>query len=115
MMVTDHITLDVCTDCYFAYHEGDYTQKPEHDRQPWGLYDLADGTPTMTARGISPGLMASEHAEDCACRTSNGDEECTYDGECEQTTFSHSRCDACGSTLAGTRHAMTQFYEESAS
>jgi hypothetical protein len=105
-------TLWVCTTCYFAYHEGDYTRKPEDESQPWGLYDLADGTPTMTSRGISSGLMASEHADDCAFRTSNGDEDCTWDGECEQITFSRSSCEACGSHLAGTRHAMTQFYEE---
>lgn len=114
-MARDSITLWVCTTCYFAYHEGDYNQKPDDDTPPWALYDLADGTPTMTARGISSGLMASEHAEDCDFRLSNGDLECTWDGECETTTFSRSFCDACGSRLAGTRHGMTQFYEEAGS
>lgn len=105
-------TLWVCTTCFFAYHEGDYNQKPDDDVQPWALYDLSDGSPTLTARGISSGLMASEHADDCAFRTSDGQEDCTWDGECEQITFSRSRCDACGTHLAGTRHAMTEFYEE---
>ena len=111
--VTDHIQLWACTDCYFAYNEGDYTQKPDMHCQPFALFDLSDGTHTLLMRGISPGLMASEHAEDCAFRTSDGDEPCTYDGECEQISFSTRRCDTCGCHLSGTRHAMTQTYEES--
>lgn len=113
--MTETLTVWVCTTCYFAYHEGDYTQKPDDDRQPWGLLDLSDGTPTITMRGYSSGLMASEHAEDCAFRTSNGEEPCTWDGECEQITFSRSSCGTCGTHLAGTRHAMTLTYEESPS
>lgn len=108
--IREYTTLWVCTDCFFAYHEGDYTRKPEHDEQPFALYDLADGTPTMTDRGISSGLMAAEHADDCAFRTSDGQDECTWDGECETTTFSWAPCHACGSTLGGTRHGMTHIY-----
>lgn len=114
-MTWDTITLWVCTDCYFAYHEGDYTKTDEMHCQPWAHYDLADGAPTMTSRGITSGLMPDEHAEDCAFRTSKGREDCTYDGECEQRTFSTYRCDTCGCHLAGTRHGMTQTYQESAS
>lgn len=106
------LTLWVCTDCYFAYHNGDYTKPDDGHCQPWGRYDLADGTPTMTNRGISSGLVASEHADDCEFRTSNGQDPCTWDGECEQITFSRSSCDTCDCHLAGTRHAMTHTYQE---
>lgn len=111
----DHATLWVCTECYFAYHNGDYTKPDEAHCQPWAKYDLADGTPTMTSRGISSGLMASEHPVDCAFHTSKGEEPCTWDGECEHQTFSTSRCDTCDCHLAGDRFAMTVIYQESTS
>jgi len=112
--VTDFIQLWVCVDCYFAYHNGDYNKTDEMCCQPFGLHDLSDGTPVMAHRGFSSGLMADEHADDCAFRTSNGTEPCTWGGECEQISFSTRPCDTCGCHLSGTRHAMTQTYEESA-
>jgi hypothetical protein len=103
--MSDTITLWVCVDCHLAYHEGEYT--PEEDVQPWSLLDLSDGTPTLITRGIFPGLPNTEHSEDCAFRA-DPDQECTWDGECEHNSFSWTRCDGCGSTLGGDRHAFTQ-------
>lgn len=107
-MTRDTITIQVCTDCYFAHHGVLETPLDELDPKPWALY----GDETID---VTSGLMASEHAEDCAFRTSNGEEPCTWEGECETTDFSTSRCDGCGQHLAGTRHAMTQWYEEAGS
>lgn len=107
-MTAETYTLWVCTDCHFAYHEGDYT--PTEDATPWGLLDLSDGTPPLLMRGIYSGLLNSEHAEDCARRTDD-DAECSFDGECEHMTFSWSACDGCGSRLGGDRHAYTQVAE----
>ncbi len=101
------IPLWVCPDCYFAYREGDYTKTDEHDRQPWGLFDLQDGSPTIHSQ-VFDGLMPEEHCDGCDFHASNGDEPCNWDRECEWDDFSRSACDACGSTLAGTRYGMSQ-------
>lgn len=84
-------TLWVCQDCLFADVNGsapDYTP----DREPW--CEISDD------RELSVGLVAEEHE----CDFEAGEwEECS----CEVREFSWRRCDGCGSTLGGSRHAFT--------
>ena len=47
---------------------------------------------------LSYGMGRDEHNPEC-----DPDDDC----ECEQITFSWSRCEGCGSTLGGSRHAFT--------
>lgn len=102
-------TIWVCIDCYFAYHDGDYT--PTDSATPFALFDLSDGARAIH-QYVSPGLFASQHSSDCDMHIHNGDAECSFDGECERDTFSSRACDACGSILAGTRDAMTVWESE---
>lgn len=82
--------LWVCTCCLFA-RESEGCADHKCDRTPWNLEPDTD---------ITAGLMDSEH--EC-CQPWDEESEC----ECERITFSKASCDACGSKLAGTRHAYT--------
>ena len=106
-MSTETITLWVCVDCYHAYHEGDYT--PTDQATPWSLFDLTDGAPTIGSQ-VTAGRMLGDG--DCPHRADDPDDAAAVQDhaeECEHRTFSTSRCDGCGSHLAGDRHAMTQW------
>lgn len=84
------VTIWVCTDCEAVHANGEIGD-PDHtpDREPLGLLDGQD---------VSLGMTFDEH--ECEAP---GEVEC----ECEQTTFSWSRCEGCGSQLGGARAAMT--------
>jgi hypothetical protein len=87
----------VCVDCMFMHANGECSENP--DRVPLNLLEGQD---------VSLGMAAEEHYEDCDFRVSRacGDvADCNLD--CESQTFSFHRCEGCGSTLGGTRHAMT--------
>ena len=85
-------TIWVCVDCLLA-REGDGTESP--DREPWGL---------LKGEQITLGMMQSEHTNDSEdCLTS----EC----DCVFRAFDTSDCEACGSRLAGERHAYTLWTE----
>jgi hypothetical protein len=62
---------------------------------------LIDGPGELTA-----GLMANEHDSECPNIT-NGQWTGEADCECERLTFSWQRCEGCGSTLGGSREALT--------
>lgn len=81
----------VCDDCMLARECGEPTEYC--DREPWGEIPTAD---------VEAGLD---------CGIPNHHWECADDHyeNCEQQDFSWSRCDGCGSTLGGTRHAYTVF------
>jgi hypothetical protein len=65
-------------------------------RIPWSEVSfLAGYTVTM-------GLASDEHEKN-GCTEGDREEGC----DCETNTFSKSRCDGCGSWLAGERHAFT--------
>lgn len=103
-------TIWACADCYEAHH-GLMDEWPDDrvpDRTPLALVDDAD---TVTS-----GALPEEHAPDCELRKVAeaglaDNVSCTYDEECETVTFSWSHCPGCGSTLGGTRHALTIWSE----
>lgn len=93
MTTTTSTTIWVCLDCYFAHHgygDGELGYTP--DREPLSL--IGD-----SARVFS-GMTWDEHECDPVERESNG---C----ECDEMTFSWHPCQGCGSTLGGSRHALT--------
>lgn len=54
-------------------------------------------------------VIGGEHDEDCPNMRDGewvGDTDCN----CETREFSRSTCDTCGTTLAGSRHAITYLY-----
>lgn len=81
----------VCVDCYFAHHGFN-----EHERGEDYPAETLSRIPTDA--DVSSGMMRDEHADDC-----DPEDEC----DCETQDFSSSWCDGCGSTLAGSRHALT--------
>lgn len=105
MITREGYTVWVCVDCYFA-HEGVSSDERGED-YPADVLSLISDSADVTS-----GLLAEEHAEDCPVFPVladgsrggfNGSAEC----ECECRDFSWSRCDGCGSTLGGSRHALT--------
>jgi len=94
-MTTEPIALIwVCQRCLFDdSHGGDGIA-------PWSL---ETGEVTM-------GMLAAEHADDCPVRIT-GEWPDNYECECERRDFSWRRCDGCGSTLGGERHAFTVWAE----
>lgn len=90
MTARETYTIWVCVDCmqHAANGECGGCDDEQHDRPPLGLLDGVECT---------LGLIADEH-------------ECDPDGplcECEDVEFSWHQCEGCGSTLGGSRHAMT--------
>lgn len=100
-------TMWVCQCCMFTHANGECCDSDEHGgdgREP--LSQVA------SYEQVTSGLPSSEHEDDCLQRRVRwadlpGDDEC----ECETDTFSWSTCGGCGSTLGGTRHAMTVFQD----
>lgn len=91
----EHATLWVCEDCYATANglDDDITAP---DREP---LSLIGGDAEVTS-----GLVQNEHDPACTVYVLGwmGDE-C----ECERRTFSWSPCQGCGSTLGGSREALT--------
>jgi hypothetical protein len=111
----EHATLWVCVDCYLTHHgvrddsnDGTFPVHPDArfytsadtytipDREPLSLVSDADE--------LSAGMMWDEH--ECDRDSWDDGNEC----ECELMTFTWARCDGCGSTLGGERHALTVWY-----
>lgn len=89
---------NVCVDCTMLLANG---ETPDG----WGEFETAEWMQRINAKTgmceVTLGMMASEHADGCdALETGN-------DCQCEQTDFSTSPCDLCGSPLAGARNAVT--------
>lgn len=95
----NYAILWVCIDCMLMHANGETSNALEEpEREPWGL--LNDGEhPSM-------GLYSEDHSDACTPADREGDG-CS----CETDTFSTSRCDGCGSTLHGERHAFTLDYD----
>lgn len=84
-------TLWVCVDCLLVRETGESTEAP--DREPWTALPDADvtlGALCEIDKGEHYATDPDGHAE-----------------ECERLSFSRLACDACGSALAGERHAYT--------
>jgi hypothetical protein len=97
---TNHATIWVCVDCHFTYHGVDDEPHPDAwSREP--------------ASTVTPGLVASEHLADCP-NVDHDTGEWLGMGDCpgcEDIDFSWSRCEGCGSTLGGSRHAYTVWWD----
>lgn len=115
--MTDHFTLWVCTDCYMVHCNGESENMEPDAPTPWEAFFERGNVGELTA-----GLLAEEHHEDCDYRNSMAAKEtaetfnvdvaensevfdCNLD--CEHDDFSWQRCGGCGSTLGGTRDAVT--------
>ena len=96
------VTLWVCADCLMSEATGSVSDDPDYvpNREPWGL--IADSDE------ITAGLVREEHD----CGYEDHDEAWPDYCECEQREFSWSACDACGSTLGGSRDAYTLWYND---
>ena len=91
-------TIWVCVDCMFEHHyPGEYADSTGKE---WCNYpdakmgDITAGTICGRADNDYYMCESDEHSE-----------------ECGTISFSWSRCDGCGSTLGGTRHAFTIWEE----
>lgn len=89
-MTRETYTIWTCVDCMFVQANGETEGEP--DRPPLGLLDGVE---------VTLGLMQEEHDTGCTAIDDGG--EC----ECETQEFSWRQCEGCGSTLGGSRHAMT--------
>lgn len=85
--------LWVCSSCMFVA-EG---VSDADSRSAWRL---------VSAARVTPGLRVEDHDDECPNVEGGrwvGGEDCW----CEDRDFSWSPCDACGSSLGGSRHAYT--------
>ena len=92
--IIDYGTIWVCQCCLLSDANGECCAEDTHGGdgiEPWTAVDFSRYAVWM-------GLPRDEHAEECE----PGD-----DCDCEHITFSSSRCDGCGSWLAGDRYAFT--------
>jgi hypothetical protein len=98
----DHATLWVCIDCYLDHHGLRDEDDPPRDDT---LSLIDDGAE------VSTGLVADEHEADCPVWLGDPNRpdvpvagaEC----ECERRDFTWTACQGCGSTLGGSREALT--------
>lgn len=87
-------TLWVCVDCLMAEANGEAPTDPQEGQpEPWAIESATD---------VTMGLTEDEHS----CDYAGGAWE-RGECDCEEREFSWSSCDACGSSLGGSRHAYT--------
>ena len=99
----DYATLWVCVDCLMTEASGELPEdRDERVPEPWSAIH-----PDDQDKHITPGLVFEEHLSDCPNFDESGDYLGIDDEPCEEQEFSWSRCDGCGSTLGGSRHAYT--------
>jgi hypothetical protein len=102
-----HDTLWVCVDCYLD-SQGMLDPKEAESADPPTLALVDDGAE------LTAGLIAEEHDDECPVWLGDPDRpdvpvagaEC----ECERITFTWSACHGCGSTLGGSREALTVWW-----
>ena len=93
MTITDNTCpLWLCVDCTQVLANGELGDDSTPDLEPLGLIERDEE--------ITLGMLDEEHSCDGTA------EEC----DCESQSFSWSRCDGCGSTLGGSRHAATLWF-----
>lgn len=90
-------TLWVCVDCLMmAANDEAPTDPQEGQPEPWAIENATD---------VTMGLIGTEH--ECTEKGTEWAHGVADDCDCETREFSWSPCDACGSTLGGSRHAFT--------
>lgn len=91
--------IDLCQCCTLVVANGECCADDQHG---------GDGIEPLSALDgrfhVSLGLTADEHSEYC-------DREADGECDCDREEFATSRCDGCGSYLAGSRYAATLFRE----
>lgn len=92
-----------CTDCLFLLANGETPT----DWSDVGLADYLNSVEQNTA-GFHVAL-GGEHSEGCPNVAPDGSWVGSTDCDCEHREFSWSSCDVCGSTLGGSRDAVTFF------
>ena len=101
-----------CIDCLMILANGE-------DNPEWSEAEAHQHHENMARQcgdlEVTLGLMASEH--DTPCGSFDSPEGDFLGGECscEQREFSWSSCDTCGSTLGGSRDAVTFWFPVAAS
>lgn len=97
MMATQqHYTYWVCEDCYLTHAGYDEHELGRTlDREPLSRIPVG--------AEVTAGLMADEHDGDCP----NFGEWIGAECDCEHRDFTWSDCDGCGSSLGGSRDALT--------
>lgn len=91
----------VCQCCMLCHANGECCADDEHggdSREP--LSEIQPGY------SVTAGLLEEEHNENCT--PADRDEGC----DCDRIEFSTSRCEGCGSFLAGQRYALTLWRDE---
>lgn len=99
-------TIWVCQCCMLVTANGECCDNDQHDGfEPLSLSGLDN---------MVPGLIYSEHDDNCLLHPSTIPVHVRSDYECycEKKDFSWSSCEGCGSSLGGERHAMTLFINE---
>lgn len=93
------VTQWACTCCALVMANGECCDSDQHggdSREP--LSEIPYGAHTTL------GMDWSEHSEDCPNRKAR--HTALVECDCRRREFSRSSCDACGSSLAGERHAF---------
>jgi hypothetical protein len=91
-------TVWLCQDCTLVHANGECDPyRPADLPEPLSAIDDGDE--------LTLGLLEEEHDDECT-ETDRAEGGCN----CEQRSFSWSRCDGCGSDLGGDRHAATLWW-----
>ena len=107
----DHINGWCCVDCLLALANGDEpTEMTDRERADWR--QRFESAFRGDGGSITLGRMFGEDGCEHTSQDWHSDDGTSEDHaeQCEQLTFSWSRCDVCGSTLGGAREAVT-FWE----
>jgi hypothetical protein len=96
----DAILIWVCMCCMLSHANGECCADDGHGGD--GIEPWSDVNAQFE---ITMGLFAEEHHEECQVRIT-GDWPVNYECECASNEFSTSKCDGCGSWLAGSRYAF---------
>lgn len=108
--IKESVTGSVCVDCLFILANGDWPTIGEN----WTIEQQE-----TAEKGLQQYDWSLGHSH-----TSDSDTRCWHHGtpcdetpecgdECEQTTFSSSRCDLCNTWLAGSRDDVTIWFNDS--
>ncbi len=98
MKIIDHCNLDACGDCLFLVANGD---TPEGDTGQLAEAIDAEWGQVSDRNAKFHGAAPNQLRWDLVC---GGEHE---NPEGDDLGFSWSSCDCCGSTLGGSRHALT--------
>jgi hypothetical protein len=106
-------TIWVCVCCYLSHANGECCSNDDHGGD--GIEPLSAIEPGYN---VTIGMGWEDHTDECLTHIVRElqdkfpdmewpDVPDDYECDCEQNTFSRSRCEGCGSYLHGERHALT--------